>query len=784
MKTLKRSLALVLALVMVLGVMSISAGAAFDDAEEIQYDEAVDVLVGLNAINGYPDGSFRPDGSVKRSEACKMIAYVLLGESAAERLTCQSAPFDDVSMTYWAAPYIAYCVSQGIIQGYGDGTFGPENTVTGIQLGTMLLRALGYGQNDEYTGRYWDVNAVADANRLGLFTDSLATNYAAPATREETALYIFNTLPVETVAYSELFKEYVGSNTTLAASLQLAKVDKVNNVAVTDAYGYLGHYWTKNNIAITGVFADETPAVTYVGGQTVPVNTKANASVEYWINGVQKANITPTDIQNFKVPYGATASLILDATGAVKKVVATVEYAAVVTEVYPATATAKRTVDIKVFSDAGDYTISKYETDNFAKGEVLVVMPKGDNSAAKSFVSIAAAEKVTGQFTAYTGTAAAYATMRVGSTYYNVNDNYEIVVPSFAAGSTADFYLDTAGNIVYVANVNTAEVALNYVYVDASQSQAADPGDLIGSAQQAQFKASIINMDGSTAVVDVATFVDTDGVTKYMAPGTASATPVNTKEQVKDLTNPIAPGFYSYTVDANGAYIFTALDTDLTSTPTSVTVTKNSATVTNVANAYANSRTNLTVINKDLTTKVTGIANFTTTTYTVAGNLKGILCIEDKGAITDIVIVNKAAAEITTAPTYAYYVGVGQFVYGEGQYYNFFVNGKLESYVMASAPTGADSDYPIYTLTLTNGIGSATPVASGDLVKKVQVTAVDQTYFIANNTVVYYDAVVGCPVYNVTTGQTGAADVVEVNDYVTYVKDAEGNAQAVYIVNA
>ena len=153
----KKFLSLVLALVMTMSLVTISAGAKdFDDNGDIDYKEAVDVISALGIVDGYSDGSFRPDGSLTRGAAAKIICNLILGPTTASALSASTAPFKDVPTTNAFAGYITYCAQQGIISGYGDGTFRPTGTLTGNAFMKMLLGALGYDSSIEgYTGSNW-----------------------------------------------------------------------------------------------------------------------------------------------------------------------------------------------------------------------------------------------------------------------------------------------------------------------------------------------------------------------------------------------------------------------------------------------------------------------------------------------------------------------------------------------------------------------------------------------------------------------------------------------------
>ena len=170
MKALKKTLSLVLAVIMLVGVVSITAGAAFSDDDSINYDAEVGVLNGMGIIGGYPDGSFQPAKVLTRAQACKLIAYALLGEHTAENLKATAQVYDDVPTTHYAAAWIQYCTNKGIVSGVAEGRFNPDGDVTGYQFARMLLSALGYNADAAgYKGNGWEVNVAADAISNGLF---------------------------------------------------------------------------------------------------------------------------------------------------------------------------------------------------------------------------------------------------------------------------------------------------------------------------------------------------------------------------------------------------------------------------------------------------------------------------------------------------------------------------------------------------------------------------------------------------------------------------------------
>ena len=200
----KKFLALVLALVMTFSLVTISAGAEdFTDADSVTYEEAVDVMTAIGVVGGYADGSFNPTAGLTRGAAAKIICNMLLGPTTAEALVANEAPFSDVAVDNVFAGYIAYCVNEGIISGYADGTFKPAAPLTGYAFMKMLLGALGYDAAVEgYVGTNWSIQVAKRALNIGL-DDGLVGDFAGAKalTREEACLYAFNALTSNMVKY-------------------------------------------------------------------------------------------------------------------------------------------------------------------------------------------------------------------------------------------------------------------------------------------------------------------------------------------------------------------------------------------------------------------------------------------------------------------------------------------------------------------------------------------------------------------------------------------------------
>ena len=216
----KKFLSLVLALVMTMSLVTVSAGAKdFTDSDKLSgevYEEAVNVMSEMGIIDGYAGGDFQPQGTLTRGAAAKIIACMMLGKTTAEALGTQAAPFKDVPVGSTFAGYIAYCVESGLIDGYADGTFRPQGTLTGFAFLKMLLTTLGYDSAIEgYTGPNWTVNVMGRATQIGLTdgNDEFVGNRAA--TREEACLYAVNALQATLVEYADKGQEITVNGTVI-----------------------------------------------------------------------------------------------------------------------------------------------------------------------------------------------------------------------------------------------------------------------------------------------------------------------------------------------------------------------------------------------------------------------------------------------------------------------------------------------------------------------------------------------------------------------------------------
>ena len=521
----KKFLSLVLALVMTMSLVTVSAGAEdFADDGEITYKEAVDVISALGIVDGYSDDSFRPDGVLTRGAAAKIICNLILGPTTAEALSAGTAPFKDVPVTNTFAGYITYCSQQGIISGYADGTFRPTGTLSGNAFMKMLLGALGYDSSIEgYTGANWTVNVIKQAVGIGL--DDGNDNFVGSqaVTREEAALYAFNMLNATMVEYDQQNTIVVGDitiNTTSSRKDRANTTDSDGNIdrdrlmqfaelyftdlskrsGTTDEFERPSTTWRLKSQTI-GTYADEAD-VTYTS--TVKVgDIYSDLGLD---DGIDDSDVT-LYVDGFKETWkaddivrgsrknvtgsgnGAVTQVFYDEDADTITIVVVNTYVGKVSSVRNASSTR----DAYVTLDVGDSFTGPggtYDTDEFDKDDI-VYYTYSYKTGEKCIESMGLAESVTGTMSRYT----TEGSVTVAGTKYDANvksaDNIKQMASTVDRSEDVTVYLDPYGYGLYVDADTSVEyaVVLNY---------AADAGDFNDTA-----KAKLLFTDGTTATVEV-----------------------------------------------------------------------------------------------------------------------------------------------------------------------------------------------------------------------------------------------------------------------------------------
>lgn len=217
-----------LAAVMSVSSLSFSALAASGipvDVEGTRYEEPIQILQALGIMIGDDDGKFRPDDTIKRSEVAK-IGVLAMGLGDAAESAKGETIYNDVSLNHWANGYINVATAQGLIIGYEDGSFRPDQEITYAEAMTILVRAMGYEVYAQSKGGYPQGYIVAGSNN-GL-TKNVQGSNADPISRGNVAYMAVNALNadmMEQTGFGSDTKWEVTDKTLLKDVLEVTKAN-------------------------------------------------------------------------------------------------------------------------------------------------------------------------------------------------------------------------------------------------------------------------------------------------------------------------------------------------------------------------------------------------------------------------------------------------------------------------------------------------------------------------------------------------------------------------------
>lgn len=280
----KRILTWLLAISMLGSLLTVPAGAAavtkFSDVSDSYTATAVETLRLMGVLDGYGDGTFRPDTVLNRAQFCKMTVYAMDGSGELGRYSTVTI-FPDVKPSHWASAYINMASKKGIISGFADGKFKPGQTVTAGQAVTILMRGLGY--KDEDMGGVWPQSYMAEAQTNGLLKSTGITSAYAGLTRAQAAKLFLN-----------LFEAKHGKSETLLFNYNVGK-DEVYLTAVDGGKGTMTAggktYTMAHPVASTSLIGSKGKVVLNGAGEILtflPItgsNGVSNAAVIIGSNG-------------------------------------------------------------------------------------------------------------------------------------------------------------------------------------------------------------------------------------------------------------------------------------------------------------------------------------------------------------------------------------------------------------------------------------------------------------------------------------------------------------------
>lgn len=568
----EKLLAMVLALVMTLS-LAVSANAAFKDDKSISddYAEAVAVLNGMGVFKGYEDGSFKPEGNITRAEVATIIYRIYTADVAKNDksgLYATYNKFSDMAGAGWAQGYIGYCANASLVKGYPDGTFKPSGKVTGYEVLAMILRAVGYDKNNEFSGADWALHVAQTAQQLGVL-DNVAktTDLNAPASRELVAELLFQGIQKAQVTYTPAFG-YV-ANSVVGAQKTLGEQNfglKLSTTATADVWGRPSNVWTyntgdKKTTVVAKAVATYTTKVDECDIAKDLGITSAKPIEGAYIDGVSYAkNLTSADVTSNRyatinplatTSYVGAQGRLFEVYKDAKTIVMIDTFLAKGTKVTAASTdrnghVTDATVDLKVYQ-VNDTGIDEagVEAEGFTVGQYVLVTMTVDTASPVVQTVEAATVTPMGQLKNWSyayGTTAATTTL--ADTKYNDADKFYVGnVKGIAYTATAwDSIVDSYGNLI-----GMVASSVNYVVVG-KISWKHDNSTVAGG----KALADLVLADGTKVAGATIASVDNAVTTNY----NSGVVEVLTAEVADDYTNNNAyyNRIFTYSVNADGSY--------------------------------------------------------------------------------------------------------------------------------------------------------------------------------------------------------------------------------------
>ena len=794
MRNVKRTLALVIALVMLLGMMTIGAGAAFTDEADIDYVEAASVMNMAGIIKGYPDGSFGSEVVLNRAEAAVMIARLLGFDDPST--SSSFTDVHDVAQWAWAEGAIGICEVEGILLGNGDGTFGPADKLTGYAWAKMLLCAIGYDAAAEgMTGANWDNGVYKLLKSVQLSKGVVGFDGSDYVTREVAAQMAFAAAQVATRTYTKgttitgtgLTIDVGGSYTetngpTLFASLGVKK----NDLAGTDDFGRpITTWYVDADNDDTQDATEKTAEVAKTAGAkyVVTKNATTAAAIIKALELNAEAIVGTYNIGDLVEFYNNDADAKLDIA------IATTQKLYQVSKVTAAAEGAKYdyTVAFKGVANGNangaavvlnSDKIEGYDAATMAKDAyVLLTFNAGGTVASAELATVAATGKVTAKGTGY---------FKLDGAQYT----YANGVTALAVDSTKSYnvFTNADGYVVGYALVSAAPAATASQIFNIVDDQIEAASGVFGADKA---KLAVQYLDGTSAIVEMK--ISTVSGAKYVKIGGENVA-------LASADAAIDTGFYAYTADETGlitnvtAVTVAGIDTngdkkaDAAIAATDIDFDAKSALVkvdTTTA-LYATDATTVTTINTTTgkTTVVTGYANFADKTY--AASAGAILVTYSGSTLNAVYVLDGAAMTAAPAAVYGWYISTGDtYKNAAGSYVTdvvYNVAGVNTTYTIAGESVASDLKKMV-TIEVTNGIAALTEYATTEYA----VAAVYADYVVFEGVaapvylasgVKYYDAT------NVAKNGIVAADGIAKGDIVVYMTNAQSKITAAYVVYA
>ena len=661
----KKLLALVLALVMSMSLVTIS-NAAFKDADSIDYKEAVDVMNAVGVFIGDEKGNFNAKENLTREQAAKIIAYLELGSKAADALV-GGATFTDVASSRWSAGFVGYCAQAGIVSGVGDSKFDPAGQLTALQFGKMLLVELGYDAKAEgMVGTDWAINTSKLMAGTKLM-DGISGSVNQVLTREKAAQMCLNALEAPMVTYDTKGSTITVDGTKINFGASVAKyetstVAKDQNISkekltsgeytvelgeklykdlkknsTTDAFERPATEWMLKAKSI-GTYADAAD-LSYTA--TVEIGTIYSdlglskgiddSKVTYYEDGRNLSSSWNQDIvKGSKVEKGGNGTLLevyYNDDAESLTVVQVNTYVGEIAASFKATTTKDAYVNFNAKTGSG----STYETDDSYSKDDIILYTYSNKAGDRGVQSMALAEKVTGKMNGYT--TEKNVTID-GTTYKKSANGASIANMSNDVGKDVTVYLDKYGYAAYVDASTSAEYAVLLNYAPAARLESA--------------RAKLLFTDGTTKKVDVKELIDGSNNT-YVENFTSGDNAIGKYDIVSYTIN--SDDEYTLTLKGDAEKVTEGAERITNGSPVMKLMPSNNYNVSDSGQLIANGKTIFLIADETGTTTTysvyTGIANVPTVTLAGGTYDTPAAVVSENGTVAKVVFVAKLNSKVS-----------------------------------------------------------------------------------------------------------------------------------------
>ncbi|MDT8858819.1 N-acetylmuramoyl-L-alanine amidase [Alkalihalobacillus sp. MEB130] len=174
------------------GSTTLAQGSTFTDVPSNAWGhKEIHHLKDNGIINGYPDGSFRPNNTLTRAQA----SVILTGALGVDGLKVNKPTFRDVNLSYWASPEIERAASMNILTGRSDNRFSPGDQLTKAQAAAVITRAFklngsgGSSFSDVRSG-FWAEREIKALEQNGIVETGGRFEPGKAITRSQFATYV------------------------------------------------------------------------------------------------------------------------------------------------------------------------------------------------------------------------------------------------------------------------------------------------------------------------------------------------------------------------------------------------------------------------------------------------------------------------------------------------------------------------------------------------------------------------------------------------------------------